>query len=57
MTMALWIIVTAAVAAYPGLHEDAFLRPLAPLARHRIALFLCMVIDLLNQLFNEGILV
>jgi len=57
MIMALWIIVIVAIATYLDLHENAFLRSLASLARHRIALFLCMIIDLLNQLFNEGILV
>ena len=57
MTMALWIIVTAAVAAYPGLHEDAFLRPLAPLARHPIALILRMLVYVLDQKINRGVLV
>jgi len=57
ITIALWILVIVAVATYLDLYKNVFLRLFAPLARYRIALFFCMLIDLLNQLFNKDVLV
>ena len=57
MIMILCILLIASIATYSGLHEDAFLRPLAPLARHRIALILRMLVYVLDQKINGDVLV